>query len=368
MAIPLNVLMVEDSENDAALIIRELSKGGFVLSCDRVETAEAMENALSRKCWDLIIADYKMPRFSGLEAILLAKEKDPAMPVIITSGTVGEDVAVETIKAGANDYLLKGNLIRLIPAVQRALREAHMTREHKEMQEEIVRSNTELQQFAYSLSHDLQEPLHMVVSYMRLLSQRYKGKFDTDADEFIDFAVAGGTRMQEMINGLLEYSRIHTRGEKFMHIDTEAALLSALENLRFMIQDAHAVITHDPLPLVWGDATQLTRVFQNLISNAIKFKGAQPLVIHVACAEKDTEYVFSVQDNGIGLAVEFQERIFGFFQRLHGNSYAGVGIGLAITKRIIERHAGRIWVESLPDKGSTFFFSIPVQPKETATT
>lgn len=364
MGIPLSVLLVEDSENDAALLVRELSKGGFDLSFERVETAETMENALTWKKWDLIIADYKMPRFSGLEAVFVAKEKDVSMPIIIISGTIGEDVAVETIKSGANDYLLKGNLTRLIPAVQRALREARLTREHKQMQEEIVRSNAELQQFAYSLSHDLQEPLHMVVSYLRLLCQRYKGRFDKDADEFIDFAVSGGTRMQEMINGLLEYSRVHTRGDKFTLVDIEKVLQGALDNLRFMIQDAQATVTHDPLPRVWGDEIQLVRVFQNLISNAIKFKGTQPITIHIAYTRKGNEHVLSVQDNGIGLAVEFQERIFGFFQKLHGNAYVGVGIGLTIAKHIIERHAGRIWVESQPQKGATFFFSIPVQPKE----
>ncbi len=364
MNMPLKILLVEDSENDAALLVRELSKGGVDFSFERVETAESMERAFKEQRWDLIIADYKMPRFSGLEAVFLAKEKDAAIPVIIVSGTVGEDVAVETIKAGANDYLLKGNLIRLVPAVQRALRESQMFREHKQMQEELVRSNTELQQFAYSLSHDLQEPLHMVVSYVRLLQQRYKGRFDTDADGFIDFAVSGGTRMQEMINGLLEYSRVNTRGDKFTVVDTGMVLKGALDNLRFMIQDAHAVVTHDPLPGVWADEIQLVRVFQNLISNALKFKGTQPPVIHISCVLQDTEYVFSIKDNGIGLAVEFQERIFGFFQKLHGSAYAGVGIGLTITKRIIERHAGRIWVESCPDKGSTFFFSIPLSPKE----
>jgi signal transduction histidine kinase len=227
--------------------------------------------------------------------------------------------------------------------------------------QELGRSNADLEQFAYVASHDLQEPLRMIGSYMQLIEQRYNDKLDQDAREFIHFAVDGAQRMQGLINDLLAYSRIGTKGSDFTPIDCGKVLATALGNLRMGIQESGAEITHDLLPTVRGDATQLAQVFQNFIGNAIKFRDKLPPRIHVGVQEQDGFWQFSVRDNGIGIAPEYFEKVFVLFQRLHGRgSYSGTGIGLAICKKVVERHGGRVWIESTPGAGSCFFFTIPV--------
>jgi PAS domain S-box-containing protein len=230
----------------------------------------------------------------------------------------------------------------------------------KEKTEELARSNQDLEQFAYVASHDLQEPLRMVTSYVQLLSQRYRDKLDSDAGEFIGFAVDGATRMWKLINDLLTYSRVGTRGKELESTDCEAVLNQSLNNLKVAIEEKGAVVTHDPLPKVMADNLQMGQLFQNLIGNAIKFRGNEPPRIHVSASRKGNVWTFSVRDNGIGIAPEYAERIFIIFQRLHGrNEYDGTGIGLAICKRIVERHGGRIWAESEVGKGATFYFTLP---------
>ena len=224
-------------------------------------------------------------------------------------------------------------------------------------------SNEELQRFAYVASHDLQEPLRTVASFTQLLERRYKGKFDSEADEFMNYIVEAALRMKEQINGLLEYSRISTNVNELKPVNSEVILNQAIDNLQFAIKNSNAEVTYDPLPLVMCDAGQLQRTFQNLISNAIKFKkeNLSPK-IHISAKidDKNKEYIFSVLDNGIGIEKQYMERIFVIFQRLHTmEEYHGTGIGLSIVKRIVERHGGRIWIESEFGEGSTFYFTIP---------
>ena len=203
----------------------------------------------------------------------------------------------------------------------------------------------------------------MVSSYVQLLGNRYRGKLDQDADEFIHYATDGAARMQKLINDLLAYSRVGTRGVAFQPVNLDLVLAQALDNLKVTVKDSGAAITHDPLPVVRGDPGQLTQVFQNLIDNAVKFRGTAPPAVHISAQTGRREYVVSVRDNGIGIAPEYISRLFVLFQRLHARSeYPGTGIGLAICKRIVERHGGRVWVESQPGAGSTFFFSLPLIP------
>ncbi|MGF7118841.1 sensor histidine kinase [Methanobacterium oryzae] len=238
------------------------------------------------------------------------------------------------------------------------------TKEQEKLIEELKRSNKELEVFAYVASHDLQEPLRTIASFTQLLERRYKGQLDDDADEFIDFIIDGSKRMKQLILDLLEYSRVTTKGQEFIPVNTKEILDYVLNNLNTLIAENKVIITLDNLPTITADKGQLTRVFQNLISNSIKFRKAdeQPK-IQISYEEKENEHFFSVSDNGIGIEKQYFNRIFTIFQRLHTiKEYSGTGIGLSVTKRIIERHGGRIWVESSFGKGSTFYFTIPKSP------
>jgi signal transduction histidine kinase len=226
---------------------------------------------------------------------------------------------------------------------------------------DLARSNKDLEQFAYVASHDLQEPLRMVSSYTQLLARRYRGQLDATAEKYIAYAVDGANRMQRLIEDLLAYSRVGARAMGFELVDSAAALDQALANLKTTIEQSGAVVTHDPLPRVVHDKLLLAQLFQNLIGNAIKFHVEAPPRIHVSARQKGEEWVLAVRDNGIGIDPQYAERIFTIFQRLHTNEeYPGTGIGLAICKKIVERGGGRIWVESQPGKGSTFYFTVPM--------
>jgi PAS domain S-box-containing protein len=225
---------------------------------------------------------------------------------------------------------------------------------------DVQRSNQELEQFAYVASHDLQEPLRMVSSYTQLLAQRYEDRLDEKAQKYIAYAVDGSIRMQHLINDLLTFSRLNTRPQAPEMIDAHAVLGEAIMNLSKAIEENRALVVNDDLPIVRGDASQLRQVFQNLVANAIKFHGADAPRVHISARDLDNEWRFAVNDNGIGIDPQYQDKVFLLFQRLHTRQeYPGTGIGLAVCKRIVERHNGRIWFESQPGKGSTFFFTLP---------
>ncbi len=226
--------------------------------------------------------------------------------------------------------------------------------------EEIARSNAELEQFAYVASHDLQEPLRMVSAYVKMLARRYKGQLDADADDFIGFAVDGAERMSVLINDLLDYSRVATRGKAFEPTDCETVMEEVLSDLEVAVEETGAEVTQDPLPTIVADRAQLGRLLRNLIGNAITYHGEAPPKVHVSAEQTGGLWQFAVRDNGIGIEPQYHDRIFAVFQRLHGRGeYEGTGVGLAIAKKIVERHGGRIWVESEPGTGSTFYFTIP---------
>ncbi len=229
-----------------------------------------------------------------------------------------------------------------------------------EYQRQLERSNERLQQFAYVASHDLQEPLRMVTSYLQLLERRYSDELDDDAEEFIEFAVDGAKRMEAMIEGLLTYSRVETQGDSFDSIDLEAVLDDVLTDLGIRIDETDAEITADPLPTVSGDASQLRQLFQNLLENALQYSGEQNPRVSLSATRDGDEWIVSVSDEGIGIDHDDTDRVFEVFQRLHSHEeYEGTGIGLSLCRRVVERHGGEIWVDSEPGEGSTFSFTLP---------
>jgi PAS domain S-box-containing protein len=288
------------------------------------------------------------------------REKEPVRTDFHVLGKTGERVDIEADISLIEDASRQPAAFLIV---------ARDVTERKRMEQrldstlaDLQRSNAELEQFAYIASHDLQEPLRMITSYVQIIEEDYTGKLDADADEYIAFTVDGAKRMQTLIDDLLAYSRVGTRGEPFMPTSMNRVLSEAIANLEVAIEESHAVVTHDQLPTVLGDESQLIQLFQNLLGNAIKFRGDDAPMIHVGVEETKDGWVFSVRDNGIGIDIQYAERIFTVFQRLHArDDYPGTGIGLAVVKKIVERHGGRIWVESEPAQGSTFYFTLPTR-------
>ncbi len=305
----------------------------------------------------------------GADVLSLFKQSGPNDLIrTIDTSVVTKDGRLVPVSLSGSVMRDDDGEIQGMVCVAQDITERKRTQEMLERQaKELARSNSELEQFAWVASHDLQEPLRMVASYTQLLSKRYKGKLDTDADEFIAFAVDGAARMRRLINALLELSRVGSRGKDFEATDCEAVYDRTLANLQELVEDSGALVTHDRLPTVLGDETQLGQLFQNLIANAIKFRSDEQLTVHVAAEQRNGHWEFRVRDNGIGIDPEYAERIFVVFQRLHGKGdRPGTGIGLSICKKIVELHGGRIWVESLPGEGATFHFTLPVNEEKSS--
>jgi signal transduction histidine kinase len=328
-------------------------------------------------------------RLTDLQGAVIAESVDPiAMPILwrsvdiqdagvgvawITIGRSLRPLVYETTAIALFSLLLGGVafiVLRIVPlrALDKALAANQslidtLDRRVGELttaKAELVRSNKELEQFAYVASHDLQEPLRMITSYTKLLAKRYSGKLDKDADAFIEYAVDGAKRMQGLIQDLLIYSRVGSKGKEFAPTDCGAVLAKTLVVLHTLIQESGATITQDSLPTLMADETQLGQLFQNLIGNAIKYRDRAAPEVQISCKCDGSSWIFSVKDNGIGIDPRYSERIFVIFQRLHNKErYSGTGIGLAICKKIVERHGGRIWVESELGHGATFYFTIP---------
>jgi signal transduction histidine kinase len=402
----IKILLIEDSlfaTRHTQKMLDELKSPHFDVELKCCDCLSAGLKHAAKDGVDIVLLDLTLPDSNGLVTFKRLYKHMPQVPIVVMSGLEDEALAIEAVKKGAQDYLVKGrvdsNLLKrsILYAIERKRAEEEL-RKHREHLEELVeertadlkttnirlqnevserkkaeeelkktvadleRSNKELQQFAYVASHDLQEPLRVVASYVQLLSHRYKGQLDSDADDFINYAVEGVTRLQRQINDLLAFSRVRTKGREFKKIDCAHALDRGIANLQIAIEENSAVVTNDSLPRVNADESQIVKLFQNLIDNAIKFRSNKPPRVHISAKKKGKEWLFSVRDNGIGIDPQYAERIFVIFQRLHEREkYPGTGIGLAICKRIVERHGGRIWMESKPGKGSTFFFTIPAK-------
>lgn len=366
--------MVEDSAADVELALLELRKNGFDVSGDVAQTAEEFTSRIQMSVYDIILADYNLPQWKGTEALdILCREKLD-VPLIVVTGYLGEEKAVDYIKKGATDCVLKDRLVRLPASVRRALEEKRLRNQRRQSEEELAqkvaelaRSNAELEQFAYVASHDLQEPLRMIANYTQLLAERYRGKLDEQADKYIRYSVDGAVRMQALIQDLLKFSRVGKAAIEPRTTECRAVVELALNNLEVAVRESGAVVNWNGLPAVMADPAQLTQVFQNLIANAIKFHGVGTPVIEIDSEKKDDVWVLTVSDNGIGIPAESWQDIFVIFRRLHTrDEYEGNGIGLSICKKIIERHGGKIWIEAQPRPGSCFKFTLPVKPEPTA--
>jgi two-component system sensor histidine kinase/response regulator len=369
------ILIVDDMPANLGVLTTHLEREGYV-----AVVAQGGEEGIERAAFvqpDLILLDVMMPGMDGFEACrrLKGDAATREIPVIFMTALSDTGDKLAGFAAGAVDYVTKPlNGAEVLARIDTHLSLYALRRQlavqneqlHQEiaareaMQEALVRSNTELEQLAYVASHDMQEPLRMVASYLQLVAKRYKGRLDADADEFIGYAVDGAKRMQALINDLLAYSRVGTKARPFEPTDADKVVDTAMANLRIAVAEAGALVTRTPLPIVSGDATQLVQLFQNLIGNALKFRREQPVRIAIAADCDGDMCRFTVSDNGIGIEAEYFDRIFVLFQRLHGRGdYSGTGIGLAICKKIVERHGGHIDVESQPGVGSTFRFTLP---------
>jgi two-component system, sensor histidine kinase and response regulator len=402
----LSILLVDDQpENLLALeaVLEDLGENLVKASSGR----EALRCLLNQD-FAVILLDVQMPDLDGFETAALIRERQRSSytPIIfLTAAHRNETHVSHGYSLGGVDYILKPiepEILRSKVAVfvelarktelvrrQSELLRSIEKREHEiqlaetraallsdleqknvelekgrrileEKVEELARSNADLEHFAYVASHDLTEPLRVMASFLGLLATRYRDRLDADGNEFIQFAVDGAVRMTSLINDILRFSRVGTNAAPPAPTSAGEALKTALDDLASSIGESRAAVTADEMPRVMADGSQLTQVFQNLVGNAIKFRGPAAPEIHIAAERKNDEWVFSVSDNGIGFPPEHAERIFKLFQRLHGRGeYPGNGIGLSVCKRIVERHGGRIWVDSQPGRGATFHFTLP---------
>lgn len=373
---PVRVLLVEDDEDDYVIIrdlLAESRQMRFAL--DWAASYQAGLEAIRRGEHDVYLFDYCLGAHNGLDLLQESVDAGGRVPVIILTSLGDQAIDMGAMEAGAADYLVKWGIDAqlLERSIRYALRHAGMLQTLSQAAGELARSNSELDHFASVVSHDLQEPLRMVSSYLSLLEEDLAGQLDDETSQFLDYALDGAIRMQTMIQALLAYARVSTRGPDLALTDSQTVLESTLWDLQIAIKESGAVITHDPLPSVVADAVQLGQVLQNLVANAIKFRGQAAPRIHISAkrglpplqngSHGASEWCFSVQDNGIGLPLAHADEIFEIFRCLHTpGQYPGAGVGLAICKRIVERHGGRIWVDSRPGEGSTFYFTLPERP------
>lgn len=419
-----DILLIEDNLAEARLLEEVLI--GSSLSQFRFVHAKRLQEGLEHlrhDVFDVILLDLTLPDSQGLESLKPLIQQAPTLPIVVLTNTNDDELALEAVRQGAQDYLVKRHvtsevLVRSLRyAIERkqaseALREANEAleqrvlertvelaqanellhqeiRERQNIQEELQRSNAELRQFAYVASHDLQEPLRTVTSFVQLLARRYHDQLDDNAQNYIHYIVDGTQRMQDLIQALLGYSRVGSTGTALVPTACDPLLNAILQRLDQAITESHAVITSDPLPVVMGNPVQIGQLFQNLVENAIKYRGEAAPQIHLSAVPQHKpmpsltcldgpsaeqakgdgappleEWLFSVKDNGIGIAPEHFDRIFLIFQRLHTRTeYPGTGIGLALCQKIVQRHGGQIWLESTPEVGTTFFFTLLAAPQ-----
>jgi len=363
MSEKITVLLIEDDDVDRQAVHRLAGS-----SCRFVDAATGLAGLeLRRSCEpDCVLLDYCLPDIDGLD--LLKRLSPEETPVVMLTGQGNEAVAVSAMKHGAADYLSKQALGKealrrtIQNAVERIAMQRQILQQQAELQHravELQRSNEELHKYAYVVSHDLQEPLRSVRKFCTVLKRNYGQRVDAQGERWMDKIVGGAERMQAMIRDLLAYSRIDLEGRTFSPTDCNQVFDEVIAGLRAAVDEAEASVTRDELPTLPADRSQLCRLFQNLIANALKYRGDKPPVVHVSAHQDGKHWTFTVADNGIGIAPEHHDRIFQMFRRLHSSqAYSGTGIGLALCQRIVQRHGGRIWVQSRPNAGSIFHFTL----------
>lgn len=343
------VLVIEDSVIDYRVIENRLERAkGIDFHITHAEQLANGLECLARESVDIVLLDLMLPDSQGLETVRSVRAEAPGVPIVVLTSAEDERTAFSAIRQGAQDYLIKREVDTnlLVRSTRYAIERQRLVKE--------------LEQFAHVAAHDLQEPLRTLSGFCELLRDTYRGKLDDQADEWLEFVIEGARRMSGLIRDLLGYSRIGLRDDPVYPTDCTAVFDEAVQNLQAAIEENGAVVTHNDLPILMGVRAQLVQLFQNLIGNAIKYRGDQPPCVHVAAARKECQWLFSVRDNGIGITAEHLDRIFVIFKRLHArDEHAGTGIGLAICKKIVELHGGRIWAESDPGIGSVFYFTIP---------
>lgn len=358
------ILIVDDCAEDRATYRRFLGQDSG--SSYEIAESESGEDGLQRSFAediDCVLLDYNLPDLDGIEFLTeLAKSETDQLPaVVMLTGVGNETLAVEAMKNGAQDYLIKGKFSRaeFQRAVDNAIEKMRLVRAVDQHRAELARSNEELSQFAYSAAHDLQAPLRRTNAFCELLQKKYCGQFDEEGSEYLDFIVKCTGQMQDLVSGLLEYGRVGTSPRSFQHVNCSEAVEAAIANLELQLQENEAKVTCDGLPSVYGDRIQLIQLFQNLIGNAVKYCGQRTPVVHVSASVSDEVTQFSVKDNGIGIDPKYTEQVFAVFRRLHSDEeYSGSGIGLATCRKIVERHGGTIWFDSQLGEGSVFHFTI----------
>lgn len=366
MTRPIRILYFGDNCEEVERVRHRLKKEKIATRIDIADNAERCSSAIAKNRFDVILANSSLTSFNGCSAFEIAQKHAHALPFIFLTDTLSENLT-ECLNNGLTDYVLKHDLSRLGFTIRRALRDAEerlrckRTEEQlKEFSEELMRSNAELQQFAYVASHDLQEPLRRMANFAELLQQKYSEALDETADKYINYVVDGAKRMQRLIHDLLQFSRVSRSEFTFEEVDFNKLVKEILEDYEFEIQCMKAVVTVERLPKQSVNSLYMRQLFQNLISNALKFRRTTPHEVRISATRKNGFIEYSVQDNGIGIDAKFADRIFVIFHRLHSKEkYAGTGIGLSICKRIVEKHGGNIWVVSKKNKGATFYFTIP---------
>jgi signal transduction histidine kinase len=386
MKLRLRVLHLEDDPDDATLIAALLDADGIEFDAVRVETRDDFIKAMDCESFDMIFADYYLPAFDGLEALEIAKKVCPDVPFLFVSGKMGEELAIDTLKGGATDYVVKQRLSRLAPSVRRALKEMgdraklreaqEEVRRHQEHLEELVRERTrelekvneelraayqDMESFSYSASHDLRSPLIVIEGFSRMIMEDYGDQLDDNGRHLLKAVRENAGKMALLIEDLLAFAKVSTKELRKSEIDMEALAEKTFRELSPNIALRKVQLKISALPPAWGDPPLVRQVFVNLLSNSVKFTAQKPdALIEIGGRREGRGNVYLVKDNGAGFDMDYSGKLFGLFNRAHLNTeYKGTGVGLAIVKRIVEKHGGRVWAEGDPGSGATFYFFLP---------